>query len=171
MNLHYIGYNDQQGVNDPQDRNGPLGSYGQQPTYEQRPPYDQQGGNGNYLLQLKYPLHENSDNANINIDNISITQNDFRYSNTAFLNNIQKQSMDRNAYLQDYVKSLKKINMNYTFINIIYLLDTTYSMKKNKDIVYSLKNINDTLKSEFKNIQFGFVLYKDLKIFSLSSFL
>ena len=51
-------------------------------------------------------------------------------------------------------------NKDPTLINIIYLIDTTYSMKKNKDIVYSLKNINDALKLKFVNIQFGFVLYK-----------
>ena len=55
-------------------------------------------------------------------------------------------------------------NKDPTLINIIYLIDTTYSMKKNKDIVYSLKNINDALKLKFVNIQFGFVLYKDFYI-------
>ena len=35
-------------------------------------------------------------------------------------------------------------------INIIYLLDTTRSMDKNKQIVYSIKNINDSLKKIMK---------------------
>ena len=55
-------------------------------------------------------------------------------------------------------------NKDPTLINIIYLIDTTLSMNKNKEIVYSLKNINDALKLKFVNIQFGFVLYKDFYI-------
>ena len=51
-----------------------------------------------------------------------------------------------------------------TFINIIYLFDTTYSMKKNKSIIESFKSINESLKKEYQNIQFGFILYKDFDL-------
>ena len=51
-----------------------------------------------------------------------------------------------------------------TFINIIYIFDTTYSMKKNESIIKSFKSINDSLKKEYQNIQFGFILYKDFDI-------
>ena len=113
---------------------------------------------------------KNSNNANRNIkkieNNFSKNKNHFGQWNKKMVNNINKQSMDINKYPQDNIKIEKpvKININNTFINIIYLLDTTYSMGKNKDIIYSLKNINDRLKSEFKNIQYGFVLYKDFYI-------
>lgn len=115
---------------------------------------------GSYDLKL---IDKNSNNDNRNINNFLKNESHFRQSNKKMLNNMHKQSKDINEYPQDKIKTQEplKININGTFINIIYLLDTTYSMKKNKDIIYSLKNINDTLKSQFKNIQFGFVLYKD----------
>ena len=115
---------------------------------------------GSYDLKL---IDKNSNNDNRNINNFRKNESHFRQSNKKMLNNMHKQSKDINEYPQDKIKTQEplKININGTFINIIYLLDTTYSMKKNKDIIYSLKNINDTLKSQFKNIQFGFVLYKD----------
>ena len=58
-------------------------------------------------------------------------------------------------------KEEQKDNRNETFINIIYLLDTTYSMEKNSFIIGSIEHVNDSLKKEYKNIQFGFVLYQD----------
>ena len=99
-------------------------------------------------------------------NNFSKNKNHFGQWNKKMLNNKNRQSMDINKYAQDNIKTQTpvKININTTFINIIYLLDTTYSMEKNKDIIYSLKNINDRLKSQFKNIQYGFVLYKDFYI-------
>ena len=82
-----------------------------------------------------------------------------KYPNKKMLNNENKLLVDRDI---NYINSQNIMVLKpQTFINIIYLLDTTYSMIKYKDIVYSLKTINDKLKSEFKNIQFGFVLYKD----------
>ena len=120
--------------------------------------------NINQLIESNYLnlIDKNYNNDNRNINNFRKNKGDFRQSNK-MLNNMHKQSKDINEYPQDKIKAQEplKININDTFINIIYLLDTTYSMKKNKDIIYSLKNINDTLKLQFKNIQFGFVLYKD----------
>ena len=59
------------------------------------------------------------------------------------------------------IKSKIVKNRDETYLNIIYLLDTTYSMKKNRHIIDWIKDINEGLKLEYKNIQFGFVLYKD----------
>lgn len=109
----------------------------------------------------KKSLDKNSNETNINFNKFLRPQSS-KQPNKKKLNNENNLFVDRNKNPQD-CKTLKlqMFNINDTFINIIYLLDTTYSMKKYKDIVYSLKDINDKLKSEFKNIQFGFVLYKD----------
>ena len=47
--------------------------------------------------------------------------------------------------------------------NIIYLIDTTLSMKKYETFIYSLEKINSELAKKFINIKIGYVLYKDFK--------
>ena len=50
-----------------------------------------------------------------------------------------------------------------TKINIIYLLDMTKSMKKYRDIIYSIKDVNISMKKKYSNIKFGYVLYRDFE--------
>jgi hypothetical protein len=50
-----------------------------------------------------------------------------------------------------------------TKINIIYLLDMTKSMKKYRDIIYLIKEINISMKKKYANIKFGYVLYRDFE--------
>ena len=45
--------------------------------------------------------------------------------------------------------------------NVIYLIDTTKSMNKYKDIIYSLEDLNQELINVYGNIKIGYVLYKD----------
>ena len=52
-------------------------------------------------------------------------------------------------------------NKKEKFKNIIYLIDSTKSMNKYKDIVYSLEDLNQELINEYGNIKIGYVLYKD----------
>ena len=140
--------------------------------------------NYNIKKRMPSPLHPSSINFNNNINNNYKNiknQNDkekwikdFLQKNTEIKTNnninIAKRLEYKNNkfnYFNNNFRQNTKIKNSYkdeTFINIIYLIDTTYSMKKNKDIIYSIKNINDSLKSFYKNIQFGFVLYKDFFI-------
>ena len=59
----------------------------------------------------------------------------------------------------------KLINKNYsnTRFNIIYLIDTTFSMKKYENFIYSLPGINTLLVNRYPNMKIGYVLYKDYK--------
>lgn len=45
--------------------------------------------------------------------------------------------------------------------NIIYLIDTTFSMKKFETFIRSLPKLNQKLKDKFTKIKIGYVLYKD----------
>lgn len=81
-------------------------------------------------------IDKDSNNANRNINNFPKNQSHFRQSNKKMINNIHKQSkiIIKYIYSKDKIKTQEplKINTNSTFINIIYLLDTTYSMEKTK---------------------------------------
>ena len=83
-------------------------------------------------------IFDSTQNTKRNISNVSMSSEGNEDINNPKINEVEKK-----------------------FINIIYLLDTTRSMYKNKKIVYSIKNINDSLKKNYENIKFGFVLYKD----------
>ena len=52
-------------------------------------------------------------------------------------------------------------NKNNINVNIIYLIDFTYSMKKHSKIIQNINSINKSLKEIYKNIIFGYVLYRD----------
>ena len=45
--------------------------------------------------------------------------------------------------------------------NIIYLIDTTYSMSKYENIIYSIEDLNQELINIYDDIKIGYVLYKD----------
>ena len=70
-----------------------------------------------------------------------------------------KNILERIKSLQSFEKDEKNI------VNIIYLIDTTYSMKKYKNfIIDSISGINKELINKCKkNIKIGYVLYKDYK--------
>jgi len=46
-------------------------------------------------------------------------------------------------------------------LNLIYLIDTSLSMKKYEKFIYTIPNINFELIKDFKNIDIGYVLYSD----------
>lgn len=142
-------------------------------------PADQ--GSQNFKERKLFVANRHSFYDNFNIDNFNIyNQNIYRnkdkekwikenfpkdneiikYNN--YINNAKRSEHKNNKF--KYFNNDFKDYKNETFINIIYLLDTTYSMNKNKNIINSIKNINDSLKSLYKNIHFGFVLYKDFLV-------
>ena len=47
------------------------------------------------------------------------------------------------------------------YLNIIYLVDLTLSMRKHKKLVQNINNINQSLKREYPNIIFGYTFYRD----------
>ena len=59
------------------------------------------------------------------------------------------------------INTIKEENVNNDPINLIYLIDTTYSMKQFENEVYSIREINKKLKQKYAKIQFGYVFYKD----------
>ena len=48
-------------------------------------------------------------------------------------------------------------------LNIIYLIDSTFSMNKYKDLIFTIDEINIELKDIYKDIEIGYVFYKDFK--------
>ena len=52
---------------------------------------------------------------------------------------------------------------NNNVINIIYLIDITFSMKKYSNLINSISKINKKLLINFRNIKIGYVFYKDFK--------
>ena len=78
----------------------------------------------------------------------------------------------KNYYYNDKKNCSSIIRPNYSKNNnfegekfyIIYLIDTSYSMKKYESFIYSISKINSKLKQKFKEMKIGYVLYKDFKI-------
>ena len=60
---------------------------------------------------------------------------------------------------------------DYTNFNIIYLIDTTLSMKKYEKFIYLISNINIELKKIFINMKIGYAFYKDFKAYDLHYYL
>ena len=74
-------------------------------------------------------------------------------------NQYQYNEFKYNEYNNDYNKN-DFGNDNYDK-NILYLIDTTYSMSKYKNLIYSIEELNQQLINIYDNINIGYVLYKD----------
>ena len=88
------------------------------------------------------------------------------YSNLNFQNKKEINSKNQQhlnfeiSSLDNYFLYKNDLNANF---NIIYLIDTTSSMKKYETFVYLLSNINNYLAKKFINMKIGYVLYKDFE--------
>ena len=115
----------------------------------------------NELEQNDYKSFENKNqNMNQKEQNISINDNIKQ-------NNFNKET--KNIFgnqLNNIIKS-EEIK-NDIFINIIYLVDLTLSMKKHRKILNNIEKINISLKEKYPNIIFGYVFYRDF-IYSKSN--
>ena len=58
------------------------------------------------------------------------------------------------------IVTLNEKNKNI-YLNIIYLVDLTLSMRKHKKLVQNINSINQSLKNEYPNIKFGYTFYRD----------
>ena len=64
---------------------------------------------------------------------------------------------------KENINIIQEIKKDDIFINIIYLLDLTYSMKKYECHLNCINHINQSLKEKYKNISFGYVFYRDFQ--------
>ena len=113
------------------------------------------------LEQKDYKSFENK-NLNMNQKEQSISIND-----NIKQNNFNKET--KNIFgnqLNNIIKS-EEIK-NDIFINIIYLVDLTLSMKKHRKILNNIEKINISLKERYPNMIFGYVFYRDF-IYSKSN--
>ena len=119
-----------------------------------------------------------SPNNNENIQN----QNELVYKNSNCINSISKvnkqySAKNNNDNLSNKIidakkdisskEEINKLNDDLKgknkniYLNIIYLVDLTNSMKKHKKLIENINNINQSLKEEYKNIIFGYAFYRD----------
>ena len=95
-------------------------------------------------------------NSNFVRNNNNDNNNNYKKNN---LKNQQYFNFE-NSSLDNYFHYKKNININF---NIIYLIDTTSSMKKYEVFIYLLPKINNYLMKKFINMKIGYVLYKDFE--------
>lgn len=135
----------------------------------------------NHLDNKKNENQQKNDNSIQNNENIP-NQNEFDNNNSNNINSIAKvndqyseknknDNLNNNIIDTTYdisskkeinksINSLKEKNKNI-YLNIIYLVDLTNSMKKHKKLIQNINSINQSLKEEYKNIIFGYVFYRD----------
>ena len=103
----------------------------------------------NDINKFKYIKTDNSNYNNTYMDIDYKNEENYEFLKTNINNNIIKPSLSDTNIL------------NNKIFNIIYLIDTTYSMKKYKTFIYSLSKINQILNQRFRKMKIGYVLYKD----------
>ena len=127
------------------------------------------------VMQKKQISKNNNQNEVINEANYESNdiigggcQEENTYSNLDNNNNIIVPILPPYITCDDlYYKKNQNINIeeekkkDETFINIIYLVDLTYSMMKYSQYVSYINHLNQSLKEIYKNISFGYVFYRD----------
>ena len=127
------------------------------------------------VMQKKQISKNNNQNEVINEANYESNdiigggcQEENTYSNLDNNNNIIVPILPPYSTCDDlYYKKNQNINIeeekkkDETFINIIYLVDLTYSMMKYSQYVSYINHLNQSLKEIYKNISFGYVFYRD----------
>ena len=134
-------------------------------------------------------MKDNNNNYNIQIDNFNFGNSSIEINsqNKKFVQKNSKNDENKNPLDIPYNKTINSENnketnnneieyilgnqlntemkkeeiKNYIFINIIYLVDLTYSMKKHRKILNNIEKINLSLKEKYPNVIFGYVFYRD----------
>ena len=147
------------------------------PYINQKEQYTSFDDNLNYNYFEEKIITQNA--TEINDLNIIQTPNDYNYStegnydtlNIPYDNNKKSEyyneinNNETNNILEDQINNIiesKEIKEDI-FINIIYLVDLTYSMKKHRKIINNINEINLALKEKYPNIIFGYVFYRDFE--------
>ena len=123
------------------------------------------------FIKIPRNLNEEKKEKDIDFKNRNLTpsfrpinnyfKNKNNYNNYIENNLTNQQYFDfENSSLDNYFHYKKNINVNF---NIIYLIDTTSSMKKYGEFIYLLQKINNYLMKKFINMKIGYVLYKDFE--------
>jgi len=109
-------------------------------------PFNRFNGSNNFM---------NGNNLNNNL-NIVVSGNKFLEANKD--NNNFDQNEDKTVIKEvGYIYRIEKKKCD----NIIYLIDTTYSMKKYKNFIELFPIINEDICNHHDNINIGYVFYKD----------
>ena len=145
--------------------------------------------NSNYSKEeLNLNLQVNKENIsekkeeNVKIDNNSLVKkespNEVKTEKVEQLKSMpletnQKEVLNISNKIAHESQSLSNISnisntykINTTNFNIIYLIDTTLSMKKYENFIYFLPNINSFLEKIFIKLKIGYVLYKDFLVYN-----
>ena len=103
---------------------------------------------------------KNSDKMEILYDSFKTALDLIQY------NKIKRNDILFHKYYKDidtHSEILSEIENEIFELNIIYLIDITFSMNKYKELIFTIEEVNKELKTIYNDIKIGYVLYKDFK--------
>ena len=128
-----------------------------------------------YYSILIYSIIYSCTNFTKNSDRMNILYDSFKAALELIeLNKIKRNDILFHKYYKDIDTHSNEDLMSHSIateiekseiieLNIIYLIDITYSMNKYKELIFSIEEINKELKEIYNDVEIGYVLYKDFK--------